>query len=489
MSETSSVQQARGRRVKAREVTVSRLGPGSEDAGWERARLIPVSGITGPDEEERRGSSALLAVLESVKEFGRALTVPLGAPAGVISTYIEVSFKLGEKHLRPDGLIRVVRGSKSWTALVEVKTGRNVLRADQIESYLDLARQQGFDAVLTISNQLVSVPGEHPVILDGRRLRKVSLHHMSWSQVYTEALIEQGNQSVTDPDQAWILAEFARYLGHPRSGAVDFDDMGSSWVAVRDAARAGTLTQNDKGATEVVNRFGQLMSFAAMRLSRQLGVDVVPVLSAVEAKDPGHRLQSAVVTFAETGRLHGALRVPHAVAPIEITADVRAGQVRCAVTVAAPRVGRPSTRVNWLVRQLREAPGDLCIEPITAWQRTKASAKRIAQIRDDPKVLVDDPKRELRAFTVSLAANIGTRRGQGHGSFVSSVVSAIDHFYAEAVQHVKPWTQTPPKVRDDEPSQDHQAISANAAASEEQDIRAENTNELRPESALAPTPE
>src|ERR1700733_15195047 len=150
---------------------------------WERARLIPVSGITGPDEQERRGSSALLAVLESVKEFGRALTVPLGAPAGVISTYIEVPFKLGEKHLRPDGLIRVVRGSKSWTALVEVKTGRNVLQADQIESYLDLARQQGFDAVLTISNQLVSVPGEHPVMLNGRKLKKVSLHHMSWSQV------------------------------------------------------------------------------------------------------------------------------------------------------------------------------------------------------------------------------------------------------------------------------------------------------------------
>jgi hypothetical protein len=133
--------------------------------------------------------------------------------------------------------------------------------------------------VLTISNQLVTAPGEHPVTVDGRRMKKVSLHHLSWSQVYTEALIEQGNRSVADPDQAWILAEFVRYLGHPRSGAVDFDDMGPSWVAVRDAARAGTLTQNDKGAVEVSNRFGQLISFAAMGLSRQLGVEVAPVLS------------------------------------------------------------------------------------------------------------------------------------------------------------------------------------------------------------------
>jgi hypothetical protein len=39
---------------------------------WERARLIPVSGISGPDEQERRGVSALLAVVNSVREFGRA---------------------------------------------------------------------------------------------------------------------------------------------------------------------------------------------------------------------------------------------------------------------------------------------------------------------------------------------------------------------------------------------------------------------------------
>jgi hypothetical protein len=45
-----------------------------DEEGWEAARLIPVSGINGADEQERRGVSALLAVLGSVKEFGRAIT-------------------------------------------------------------------------------------------------------------------------------------------------------------------------------------------------------------------------------------------------------------------------------------------------------------------------------------------------------------------------------------------------------------------------------
>lgn len=447
------------------------------EENWERARLIPVSGISGPDEQERRGSSALLAVIDSVKEFGRALTAPLGAPAGAISAYIEVPFKVADRHVRPDGLIRVVRGSRIWTALVEVKTGRNDLRVAQVESYLDLARQQGFDAVLTISNQLVTAPGKHPVAVDGRKTRKVGLYHMSWSQVLTEALIEQDNRSVSDPDQAWILGEFIRYMSHPRSGAADFDDMGPSWVAVRDGARAGTLTPNDKGAVEVTERYWQLMSFAAMRLARQLGVDVTPALTRAEARDLSRRLQSAVTTFAETGRLLGALRVPDAVTPIEVTADLRASQVRCAVTVAAPKTGRPSTRVNWLARQLRDSRGDVCIEATAAYQRSRGRARTLTEIREDPKVLLDDPKRELRAFTVSLTAKAGTKRGQGHGSFVMSVVNAVDHFYAEVVQHIKPWAPAPPKIRDDEPSPAENAGAPDMVLSEPPDARPERASQ------------
>src|ERR1022692_2855886 len=292
------------------------------EASWQRARLFPVSGIGGADEQECRGTSALLAVINSVREFGRAVTVPLGAPAGRLSAFIEVEFTVGENKLRPDGLIRVVLGQRTWTALVEVKTGRNELKADQVESYLDLARRQKFDAVLTISNELVTTPGEHPVKIPKQKTQCVDLHHLSWSQIRTGALMAQANKAVCDPDQAWILAEFIRYLEHPRSGAVEFEDMGASWVAVREAARSGILQPADKGGIDVVRRYEQLMSFAAMRLSRELGVDVGPALSRGDMKDPERRLQAAAATLAETGILSGGLRVPNAAAQIEVTADL-----------------------------------------------------------------------------------------------------------------------------------------------------------------------
>ncbi len=124
------------------------------EESWNEARLIPTSGINGADEQERRATSALLAVMSSVREFQRALLQPLGAPAGNVQTFIEVPFTLGDKRLYPDGLIRVSRAQRTWTALVEVKTGPNDLAAEQLENYLEIVRENGFQALLTISNQI-----------------------------------------------------------------------------------------------------------------------------------------------------------------------------------------------------------------------------------------------------------------------------------------------------------------------------------------------
>ena len=192
------------------------------------ARLIPTSGINGVEEQERRATSALLAVLGAVREYGGALLKPLGAPAGRIECYIEVPFVLGDKKLYPDGLVRVSRGTKSWTALVEVKTGPNELATEQLENYLDIAREQGFDAVITISNEIPAVAGQHPTKVDKRKLRKVALHPMSWSQVLAEAVMQKEFRGVADPDQAWILGELIRYLEHERSGARPLNDTGPS---------------------------------------------------------------------------------------------------------------------------------------------------------------------------------------------------------------------------------------------------------------------
>ena len=233
-----------------------------DSEGWQAARLIPTSGINGQDEAERRATSAVLAVLHAVKEFRTATLKPLGAPAGSLECFIETPFNLSdERTVIPDGLLHVTRGKTEWTALVEVKTGAAELQREQVENYLDVARDQGFNCVLTISNELAPAPGVHPVTVDKRKLRKVELFHLSWAEIVTAAVQTRVHRGVEDPDQAWILGELIRYLEHPRSGALDFDDMGASWVGVRDATVAGTVRASDKGVLEVASRSGSTAAF------------------------------------------------------------------------------------------------------------------------------------------------------------------------------------------------------------------------------------
>jgi hypothetical protein len=413
------------------------------EQGWQDARLIPTSGIKTQEEAERRATSALLAVVGSVREFGIALLKPLGAPTGQIGTYIEVPFEIAERTVYPDGLVQTARGGRQWTALVEVKTGSAELTREQVESYLDVARECGFDAVLTISNQIAPAHGVHPVDVDRRKLRKVALHHLSWAEVLTVAVQQRVHRGVADPDQAWILGELIRYLEHPRSGALDFSDMSSAWVTVREAVAAGTLRASDKGLAEVVSRWEQLLRFAALRLGRELGADVQVHLSRKELADPAQRIAAQAQSLVERGSLTGAIRVPGAVAPIEIDVDVRASKVVVSIDIDAPKEGRATTRVGWLLRQLRDAPDGIRIDAYTTGSRTSTS-ELLRTVRENPSSLIEDPNREFRAFHVAASSSMGTKRGTGR--FIDSVLAAIEGFYGEVVQGIRPWAARAPQL-------------------------------------------
>lgn len=440
------------------------------EESWHAARLIPTSGINGADEQERRATSALLAVLSSVKEFGRSLLASVGAPAGTVDAYIEVPFRLGDREVRPDGLIRVSRGAKQWTALVEVKTGKNDLRADQLDAYLDVCRSEGYDALITISNEIPPSPDVHPTPVDKRKLRKTQIHHWSWADVLAAAVLQKEHRGVSDPDQAWILGELIRYLEHPKSGALEFDDMGSDWVAVRTAVAAGTLRSSDATVAEVVARFDALLRYASLQLGRRLGADVVVQMSRKERSDPALRAALLRSSLVDDGQLAGTLRIPGAIADICVTADLRASTVTCLIDVDAPQTGRPTTRINWLVRQLKEAPPGLRLESFVWNQRGQGAAELLGAVREDPALLVLDPAREFRSFRLAQTVPMGTKRGRGRGSFIDSVLDGVDAFYEEIVQNLKAWSAAPPKLRPElEPPEGERTDLTSTALSSQDD--------------------
>jgi hypothetical protein len=111
--------------------------------------------------------------------------------------------------------------------------------------------------------------------------------------------------------------------------------------------------------------------------------------------------------------------VPDAVGPLTVQADLRTRQVSTSIAVEAPRDGRPLTRINWILRQLRHAPKDLRVDVRFAGARETTSLL-LDEAREHPQRLLSasDAKREPRGFTLTLTRGMGAKRGKGEKSFV-----------------------------------------------------------------------
>jgi hypothetical protein len=419
---------------------------GSPEDAWHPARLIPVAGIKGQLEQERRAASVLLAVMGAVPDFGYAILSPLGAPRGRIRAFTEVQFRdVDSKVSTPDGAILVERGKKHWRALVEVKTGHAELGGEQVGRYLDMVRDHGFDCLVTISNQITSGPDDSPVAVDGRKLRRTRMYHLSWWRIVTEAVLQHRFRGISDPDQAWILGELIAYLDHENSGAGGFSDMGERWVKVREGARLGTVRAADPEVRVVAERWEHFLDYLALGLSQDLGRDVAPVRARKQT--PASRIDALVAQLVSDGGLTGGLRVPDAAAALDIRADLRARQVVTGVRIDAPLDRRPAARVSWMLRQVQASPPTLRIDAGFANTRETTSLM-LSEAREFPERLLGstDKRREPRSFTIALARPMGLKRGKAQGSFVRETRRQVLDFYASVVQDLKPWQPKAPKL-------------------------------------------
>jgi hypothetical protein len=429
----------------ARETEAKATANGRET--WRHARLIPTIGSRNEKEREKRATSCLLAVVHGVPEFGHALLKELGAPKSpVVETFAEVRLKDGAgKTVIPDGAIVCRRAQTTWTCLVEVKTGSDRLRDDQVSGYLDVARENGFDAVLTISPQITASSSESPVAVDKRKLRRTGLFHFSWWRVLTEAVVQQRYRGISDPDQEWVLRELIHYLSSEASGALGFEDMGEDWVSVRKAGRDGTLRAGDAGARNVAERWDQFSSALALSLSQELGANVQPHRG--RGQSTPERLEESIKNLVEQGGLSTTLRIPDAIGPLTIRADLRSQQTLTSVSFDAAKEGTRRGRFGWLMRQLKEASDELRLEAAFPNARSTTAAT-LGEMRENPRVLEyeQDPKRPPRAFVLTSCQPMGKKRGRAEGSFVRETSAQVISFYSELVQNLKPWQAPPPKA-------------------------------------------
>ncbi|MEV7414504.1 TerD family protein [Streptomyces sp. NPDC089919] len=436
-------------RTAKKKITVPRAPKKSlaENDSWRPARLFPVPNAKSDREREARATSVLLSVMAEVPEFGRRLTAGFGAPAGRMQTFTEVSLPHGESPRRPDGVIRVERAGKLWTALVETKTNGNPLKDEQVQDYMDIAARRGYEAVITLSND-VALDGAPLVTvkLDGRRKHKVGLWHLSWAEVAHHAQLLIRHEGVGNAAHAWLLQELLHYLQHENSGCHGFQNMGPSWVPVRTGIEGETLCAGDGRAVEVVESWERLVRQVCLRLGGELGQKALPVQRARRGSDPQSRRAEAADVLCAEGRLSSEIRVDGSPGVLGLVADLRTGKLRTSMDVPAPEGGYPLTAVKRLVRALAEAPADLHVETLV--EARNGPRGTLERLRPEPGDLLPKDGAPVTGFRLSLFKGMGGARGNTESGFIRSIDEAVDRFYATVVVHLaqlhrRPGRRTP----------------------------------------------
>ncbi|MGW0966861.1 TerD family protein [Streptomyces sp. NPDC002516] len=413
----------------------------AENESWRDARLFPASALKSDRERETRATSVLLSVMAQVPEFGRRLTAAFGAPAGRMETFTEVTLPHGDTPRRPDGVIRVERAGKLWTALVETKTNGAALRAEQVQAYMDIAARRGYEAVITLSND-VALEGS-PLVevkIDRRRKHKVALWHLSWAEVAHQAQLLIRHEGVGNAAHAWLLQELLHYLRHENSGCHGFQNMGPAWVPVRNGIDHETLCQGDPRALEVVESWERLIRQVCLRLGGELGQKVLPVQRTRRGADPKAVRDRLADQFCLDGKLQSEVRIEGTPGVLAISADLRTGKLRTSIEIPAPERGYPLPSAKRLIRRLAEAPADLHVETLV---EGGAAGPRgtLERLRPEPAdMLPKAPAAQITGFRLSLLKGMGSTRGNAESGFIRSVDEAVHRFYTGVVVHLDATT-------------------------------------------------
>lgn len=430
----------------------------------EAARLFPVLATTS---KEGRTTSIVLACISRIDEFGSELLNALGKRVGKrakIETYTEIVFKNEKVQVkdRPDGLIVLRNGSNEWRALVEAKVGTAEIGADQVEKYREIAKEQGIDCVITISNQFATQPQHHPVENVRKSRSKVPVYHWSWMSILTIADILLKQEGVADEDQKLLLNELRRFLTHESAGVKGFDRMPPEWAEInRLVSAGGKIPARSPDASVVLDAWHQETRDLSLILSRQTETVVHERLQRKHQTDPAQRRQDELQNLREDGQLKSVLDVPDAAAPIEVVADIARRSINVGMSLRAPEDKVSSkARVNWLLRQVRTEKTDEIYVRMNWPGRSESTQFQLSELLKDP-AICEQGKNGLQvtSFHIFIARRLGAKFTQ-QVNFIKEVEDVVPFFYREVGQNLQEWRKPAPKIRADRSAAEDVAVNA-----------------------------
>ncbi len=411
-----------------------------------RASLFPVLAETN---KERRITSIFLAVLSQIPDLAESIMKSVDVRVGkrtTVDVFTEVVLTgKTDADNRPDGLLVITTKGKKWSALIEAKIRKNPLDEDQVRRYVELARANGIDAVITISNQFVSQASHSPVPIPKTMLRSTDLFHWSWAWITTQCEILAMQDVVADPVQAFVLDQFVAFIKHPSTGMERFTQMAPSWKdVVQDVTNAVCLKKASREVEDAVACWQEETRDLSLHLSSSVSVPVVEKISRKLVADPRARLKDGTNELVDTKTLSAKFHIPNAAADLEVCANLATRTISASMTLKAP-TDRKSTkaRINWLNRMI---PGDDARILVQAhWPgKTQATAKSISELRRNPGAIQPDNQSVTpHKFDVILVERTG-KRFSGRRTFIEDLERIVPEFYDLVGSRLREWHAPPP---------------------------------------------
>lgn len=309
---------------------------------------------------ERTLLSVFMRLLELVPSIRGEFLADCGFGAGKTANYqsfMEVSYpstKLPEG--RPDGLIHCQRGSTNWSAFIEAKCDKSLIRPDQIQAYAELASSLDVDAVISISNEFAREPSELPYHVAQNKRKKREIYHFSWSDLRNrlELILHEGR--LTELENG-ILEDCLSYFWGAASGVSAYDAMPQEWSDFVQSSGVGVgFNSKTLGITEIIHGWHQerrdlrskLMKVALgpVRLAHPLGTKAT--FDEILVNDRKK--------LAESYELDADFRFKDSKSSLRVLCELQDRKTTISIDLALPSGKAAKGTISWLAKQLTDVP-------------------------------------------------------------------------------------------------------------------------------------
>ena len=406
--------------------------------------------------KEQIATSTLLAVFRLVPELLSELIKDVGLRITDKSTFhalteVNLVKENPSKKDRPDGYL-YIKNRNEWSALIEAKVGKNSLNAEQVSRYLEDARANSIDALITISNEFSPRVDQSPVEVPKRLLNKVRLYHFSWRLILSKAQLIKQNNIIEDREKLFVLGELIRFLHDDSVGDKNFSQMPATWVDISKEITVGAkLKATDPRLLDNANALVEEFSEIALNLTDHLGVSCSAKLPASYVSDKSLWQKSIVRSMVDCKSISCHYHIPDAANSLFVEIDIAKSTISVGMEVDAPKDRKTiSGKVNWLMRQLKnqEAP-DSYIK--VRWNSRAADV--FAKMNEISSDLPKAPSKTTNISTFTPMIQLqSTRTLQSRKSFIVELEKAVLTFYDEHAQYLRSWMPKAPKPIDEDRS-------------------------------------